>query len=508
MISNSIQELFDGTLNDEQTAELLHSLSVSPEKRLDFRRHMALQGAMQRDRAASALTSEEDDAIWGALAGLGATSTVGGAAANYAGGFARILSFVLVGVAGYLLGSNTFTDFFGDGGSTAGVPPAGGATAASASKSADGASSPAAGNNAIAAGTPDATGTGAVNRGTGNSTPAASADNRAGAIASGQTPQVVYKEKIVFRDRPEGVSRNGTEDIASRKNAESRTDLAPQSSLPPASNLGNEWNTTSTPPSERPAINGSGTIPSQQQKSDSGNNGAQASATPSERPINPALALRRSDENQKSPMEEKAVNALWSNGLEISYGEYMGILSGAIATDDASKTDPHYYSRHFDVTYRFNDGQFGLGARLGYGTFSRVSFYKDFITRENVNGEVSRIDPIYRVRVQPEKQALLEFLVNYRLPVMENLGVGLEASWGQSPVHTEAGGSLIVHWLLTNNIGLQAGGGINKYWYSYIGEERAQLLKDAANGASISDKVLDSYTGTAFEGRYGIFYHF
>ena len=511
MISNSIQELFDGTLNDEQTAELLHSLSVSPEKRLDFRRHMALQGTMQRDRAASGLTSEEDDAIWGALAGLGAASTVGGAAANYAGGFAKILAFVLVGVGGYLLGSNTFIDSSGNGGSTTAAPPAGGTTAKSAAPSAKTPSWPAAGGNQIAAGPPPAGGTGPVNRSTasGNATSAAASGNdRAGTVASAETPRVVYRDKIVYRERRQETSRNGAGDIASRNSAEPRTVLTPQTSAPPVLNLGNEENPNRTVPSENPAVNGNGMVPSQQQPSDSGNNGAQASIPPADRPIDPAVAFRKSDENQKSPMEDNAGNSLWSNGLEVSYGEYMGILSGTIAADDASTTDPHYYSRHFDVTYRFNDGRFGLGARLGYGTFSRVSLYEGYIIRKSDNGEINRIDPIYRVRVQPEKQALLEFLVNYRLPVMDNLGVGLEASWGQSPVHTEAGGSLIVHWLLSNHIGLQAGGGINKYWYSYIGEQREQLLKSANNGASISDKVADSYTGTAFEARYGIFYHF
>ncbi len=513
MISNSIQELFDGTLSDEQTAELLHSLSVSPEKRLDFRRHMALQGAMQRDRAASALSSEEDDAIWGALAGLGAASTVGGAAANYAGGFARVLAFLLVGVAGYLLGSNTFIDFSGNGGSTTGAPPAGGTTAASASGNK--ASSPAAGGNASAGSSPAARGTGPVNRdaGNGNATgtaPAASGSGRAATVARAESPRVVYREKIVYRDRAEETSRNGSEDIASRSSAEPRTALTPHTSEPPVSNLGNEESQNRTSASENAALHSNGMAPSQQQQSDSGNNGAQAAMPPADRPIDPAVAFRRSDGNDKSPMEDpgNAGTSLWSNGLEISYGEYLGILSGSLAADDGAEADPHYYSRHFDLTYRFDEGRFGIGARLGYGTFSRVSLYLDYNVRTGVGGDVNRIDSIYRVRVQPEKQALLEFLVNYRLPVMDNLGLGLEASWGQSPVHTKAGGSFIVHWLLTDHIGLQAGGGINKYWYSYIGEQRAQILEGGGEGMSISDKAADSYTGTSFEARYGIFYHF
>ena len=35
-----IQELLEGMLNDEQTAEVLHRMSVSPEKLTEFRQHI------------------------------------------------------------------------------------------------------------------------------------------------------------------------------------------------------------------------------------------------------------------------------------------------------------------------------------------------------------------------------------------------------------------------------------------------------------------------------------
>ena len=48
-----IQELLEGMLNDEQTAEVLHRMSVSPEKLTEFRQHMALRGEMARDARAA-----------------------------------------------------------------------------------------------------------------------------------------------------------------------------------------------------------------------------------------------------------------------------------------------------------------------------------------------------------------------------------------------------------------------------------------------------------------------
>src|SRR5687768_1220583 len=72
MIPDDIQELVDGAHGDERTAELLHSLSVSPEKRAAFQQHLGLRAAMQRDRLASALGSSEDAALWGSIIGSGA----------------------------------------------------------------------------------------------------------------------------------------------------------------------------------------------------------------------------------------------------------------------------------------------------------------------------------------------------------------------------------------------------------------------------------------------------
>ena len=62
MITHDIQDLLDGALSDQQASELLHVLSVSPEKLSAFRQHIALQTAFEHDKSASVLTAAEDAA--------------------------------------------------------------------------------------------------------------------------------------------------------------------------------------------------------------------------------------------------------------------------------------------------------------------------------------------------------------------------------------------------------------------------------------------------------------
>lgn len=515
MISNSIQELFDGTLGDEQTAELLHSLSVSPEKRADFRHYMALQGLMQRDRAASELDSDEDRAIWGVLAGLGAATTVGGAAANYAGGFAKVLGFVAIGIGGYLLGS--FTDIFGTSRSTAVNPPA---VVAPASPITD-ARPPVPAANAPASSSIPHTPLPAAQSTPASSTASGSTSSIGAATA---VPKVIYKDRIVYLERPAQASaatNTARTDNGGANNSgpnSSTASLAAQNVNPdataksaalgsdsinsPSSASGGTQNNAQSTTSPR------ATEPAKAQPTDSAarasNTVAHGISAPS---IDPAEAFRRPDD-PATPEQKPAVSALWSNGFELSYGEYVGMLSGEIVADEMAEHDPYYSSRHLDITYRAFNGRFGLGARIGYGTFSRVSLDMERDIRRNLAGEIVRADSMYRVSVQPRKQTLTEFFMNYRIPFMNNLGVGLEGLWGRSPVHTKAGVSVVVHWLLSEHLGLQGGGGLSRYWYSYVGEQREQILRDGGDGTSISDKATDSYAGTSFEARYGIFYHF
>src|SRR5688500_6264327 len=109
MITDEIQELLDGGLGDERTAELLHSLSVSPEKRAAFQQHLGLRAAIQRDRLASTLTGAEDAALWASIAG---TSTVPHAVAATSARMwlTRGAALLATGIACYLLGTTTIDD--------------------------------------------------------------------------------------------------------------------------------------------------------------------------------------------------------------------------------------------------------------------------------------------------------------------------------------------------------------------------------------------------------------
>lgn len=56
MTTNEIQQLLEGGLSDVRATELLHILSVSPEKREIFLQHIKLNSVLESDRFASVLT--------------------------------------------------------------------------------------------------------------------------------------------------------------------------------------------------------------------------------------------------------------------------------------------------------------------------------------------------------------------------------------------------------------------------------------------------------------------
>ena len=59
-MKDDLHELIDGGLPDEQAAELLHLLSVDPEKRTMFRHQMQLQHGLCRNERHGAMTSLEE----------------------------------------------------------------------------------------------------------------------------------------------------------------------------------------------------------------------------------------------------------------------------------------------------------------------------------------------------------------------------------------------------------------------------------------------------------------
>jgi len=96
-MKDDLHELIDGGLPDEQAAELLHLLSVDPEKRTMFRHQMQLQHGLCRNERHGAMTSFEEGEM------LDRISRSVGEPAPSAGRFAR--RGILMLAVGFLVGS-------------------------------------------------------------------------------------------------------------------------------------------------------------------------------------------------------------------------------------------------------------------------------------------------------------------------------------------------------------------------------------------------------------------
>lgn len=106
-MKEEIHQMLDGDLPDDAMAELLHLLSVDPEKRRLFRQQMVLQHALVRNEANDMLTPDEDHEMLSSLSravGIN-TPTAGGWKSWVAAGMLTVGLFV-GGGAGYLLGAS------------------------------------------------------------------------------------------------------------------------------------------------------------------------------------------------------------------------------------------------------------------------------------------------------------------------------------------------------------------------------------------------------------------
>jgi hypothetical protein len=510
MINNNIQELFDGTLGDEQSAELLHLLSVNPERRADFRRYIALQEAMRRDRAMSALNSDEDTEIWGVLAGLGgavATTTTGSNVLNW---IARAAAVVVVGIAGYLLGSNSSTNIFADG-------SAGNGTVATATR-----------ENTPATGMPSASrpigSAGTVIRHDAAANAAASATTTSGTTASSATisaaaqePRVIYRDRIVYKYAP---ARDHATAIASNDGATNSTRSPIQSPVDPSARNGDGANN-----------NGANGTPLTQQHDGSGsasNANATAPATipPATAPAtetkepkaeakgsdtkvldpNSVLghqALRSGSEGPEEPAVDPVAASILRNGFEVGLSDHEGLISPAPAGEES---DPSFSNRNIDLSYRILDGRFGVGARFGYGSFAMVSLGSTLRARSNAKGELASVETVLYPVLQPQKQFLTEFFLNYRLPVGGRFALGLESSLGVSARHTKAGGDASLLWFFGEHVGMHAGAGLGYYWYD-LTSANEEAIRNSPDNTSVVE-MSDSYHGTVVEFKYGLFYHF
>lgn len=504
MINSEIQELFDDSLTDERMAELLHSLSVSPEKRTEFRRHMRLQDAMKGDRIDNSLSSDEDAAIWGAITGLGVATT--SVSSGYSiGWIAKAFVFMVMGVGGYLLGSS-FPNLFGGGSEPIASAPAASSGVQSILP------------QVIAVPFPVAAPEKAAER-AGGSNLAQRSNRSASSHRSASSLIAANGGSRSSRDN-DGASRDAN-GAAHPLASGSNSDHSASRNNTPNQNLNNgdnegarsaQNNTAPTPASalgdsaERSGTNAAPSMsaPAQPVPDSTKQNSAAAAI----RPLSPeqvANALNRTNGETPSEAGDAVASILRMDGFELSYGERIGILA---KNPSAVDTDPTFSNRYFDLSYRFNEGMFGFGARLGYGSFSLVSLKPQIKTNQDRNGNINLIDTIYRSTMSAEEKPLVEFFFNYRLPIGDRFAITLEALAGGSTNHNKIGGDLSFLWLLTDRIGIQAGGGFSRYWYTINSIDRNELLLEGGDGTSIDDNYVDLIEGGMFEGRYGLFFHF
>jgi hypothetical protein len=475
MITNDIQELLDGALGDERMSELLHTLSVSPEKRAALRQHMALRGTMERDRAASGLAPSEDAAIWGSIASAiqapaGAGMAAGAAAATrIPSWFMRSAAVLVVGVAGYLLGSNETTNIFRSEDSSPTVAmnapvPAGSVRTTSPAVSATAPSeSSAASASSVAVPTP------------------AAAANRSGSPRSASS----FQSRSTVRQSAT-VSQNGADQNA----------LVSRQSINDNVITNHGGSDGDTPPVTLVAVknNHSTTLAATVQAYDA--IVAQKNMAIESKPVTqvPVIPLAMKHRNTSTIAPEVA--PFYANGFEVAFGERVGMITPTPAgVEDA---DPEFSNRSLDLSYRFLDGQIGFGLRATYGTFSSVSL------------EARPVNDIgmdtYAPKLEAKKGLAGEAFINYRLPLWDRLAIGAEASFTASSTYQKVGGDLFLLYFVSDHFGIQAGGGYGLYTYN-LRDQRDQIFRDNPN-AAISYDALESYQGAMVQGRYGLFYRF
>lgn len=490
MINYDIQELFDGLLNDEQTAELLHTLSVSPERRTDFRRHMQMQGEMGRDRNASGLTSDEDRAIWGAIGagiGIGTPATTAAVGTGMLAWVGRGAAVLVIGLAGYLLGSNSSVDG-SISRSTVVAPAAAAARPTGSVKKSDGLVSSQYGEHLASART----------------VPVPSVVDR-----------IVYRDRIVnrivYRDRfmkDPSLSQISAVDRSSGRTTSPVDNRAkPDLDQPLQQNAPTQNAPTQNTPTENKLFHKRTDTPPQQFRmiADSSDGNANANATDrNSQPIDPTVPIAQRNGKSETPSQDAGsgmMASLQTSGLEVAYSERVGRLATAPQGEQQSS---NYGARYIDFSYRFDQGHYGLGMRVGTGSFSTVTLQPTQSIRRE--GSLSRIDTIYRPKIGESRENAVEFFFNYRLPISDRIGLGAEMAYNISTTHQKVGGDIFALFFLTERVGMQVGGGLSRYWYN-LGSERQRLMNEGSN-VGVSDDVLDSYAGSVLEGRYGLFYRF
>lgn len=511
MITDEIQELLDGSLGDERTAELLHSLSVSPEKRAAFAQHLGLRAAIQRDRLASTLSAAEDSALWGTIAGPGAIPIAH--AANVGRSWlVRGAALLATGIIGYVLGTTTID------GDTAvnGASTNNGATTIADTRAdrvqhatnitrkapAVGVESPAAANIS------PSPASGSAVKLSSNQTAAARVIYRDRVV---YRDRIVYRDKIVYRDPIASAAQGEAVQGDVERGADASSSLTPNAAASQSLDAGaknasiDEAKPTS--PSVQPdsdaATNSSGGSPQQIIPADSiaapkSIAEADGSGVNTAHVTNDASTNLRSGDDDliASDMGDEKPSPIDQGGWDLVYAERVGILAPAPSKIESDENGFSY--RLLGLHYWFDGGRLGVGARAGYGSFSSV----ELRTRDSRTG----LGPEITGTVTSTERVWMEGVLAYRYPLMRDLSLSLEAALGGSTHHMKVSGDLVATYFVTDFLGLQAGAGLGHYWYSVAGE-RDRLLEDTPTGGVTSETSTD-YQGLMFEGRYGLFVRF
>ncbi|MCE7934909.1 MAG: hypothetical protein DYG96_09990 [Chlorobi bacterium CHB2] len=514
MNTNDIQELFEGTLSDEQMAEALHVLSVSPERRTAFRQHMALRDAIEKDRLTNGLRPEEDAAIWGAIAG-GSGIVANPVARPFLGGWMRRgIALATAGVVGYILGSTQFGNLFG-GGDSAGSQQGGSVEAVSTIAP------------ATSLDLQTTTLQAAVLQAVVEQAPSAPNLSASAVSASASEPRVIYRDRIIRVPVP--VASGGTSDsprlaaadqlrnsataseqnntsansISANNNAEKSVTENGQSLTAPPFNLSTSLLATQNGASDGETLgsNLGNNLASNRGSDRNGTNAATLlsngaapnSTVPSSKPDN---VNNNSGKGAAPVATSPTADPTRANGLELIYSERLGLL--APTPQGITNPDREFSNRSIGAIYRFGEGEFGLGARMVYGTLASVSLQK---VGENITGGND-----YGPVLNASKKLWVEAVGNYRIPLSEKMALNFEGSFGTNSTSTLYGADAFVVWYFTNTIGAQLGAGVASYSYD-LREERRKLIEGSLNDGVVST-ASDTYRGTLIQGRYGLFFRF
>lgn len=505
MNTNDIQELLEGTLSDEQMAEALHVLSVSPERRTAFRQHMALRDALEKDRLTNGLRSDEDAAIWGAIAG-GSGVVANPVARPFLGGWMRRgIALATAGVVGYILGSTQFGAWFG-GGEQAGNQQEGGSVEAVSNI----ATAPLA--LAPSALIPSAS---AALQQMGDRVPAASdlsatvLNSTVSNSAAASKPQIIYRDRIVRVPVESSSNASSSASLSSAsdpvKNAAVASAVASaeqQNSQPPTAS-----NTPPTTPTSSLANDLHSMLLGNQSRlplnsgmsngmSNGMGNGVSTEHAASNAADNTDKANNNSGKGNTSVAAAPRIDPTRANGFEMIYSERLGML--APTPQGITNPDREFSNRSVGAMYRFGEGQFGLGTRMVYGTLASVSLQKVGV---NITGGND-----YGPVLNASKKLWVEAVGNYRIPLSGTMALNFEGSFGTNSTSTLYGADAFVVWYFTNTIGAQLGAGVASYSYD-LREERRKLIEGSLNDGVVST-ASDTYRGTLLQGRYGIFFQF